>query len=372
MPRIIALILILAGSAVFIALRLIPKNTSSTLEQAPITVEELPNISTEELAPEGVITPNQPEIPAQKTLSNNYHVIQTFNNCGPAALSMALSYYSVNISQQELGAQLRPYQNPVGDNDDKSTTLEEMAKKAEELGFTAYHRPNGSFEVLSALVANDMPVITRTWLKPDDDIGHYRVVKGYDTVAQTLLQDDSLQGANLTYSMEEFNSMWDKFGYEYLVLIPTEKQQIAKQILGEDVDAKKAWAKSLNYWQSIVAENPLDTKAIFSLSIAYYMNGMYEESIKEFEKVENALPSRALWYQIEPILAYKQLGRNDRVFEITDRILNNHNRAFSELYILRGEIYKEQGNIDLARAEFEKAVFYNSQLQSAKDALESL
>ena len=72
-------------------------------------------------------TPTLPPLPSQKILPNDYHVFQTFNNCGPAALSMELSYYGINISQQELVQDLRPYQNPQGDNDDKSVTLDELA-----------------------------------------------------------------------------------------------------------------------------------------------------------------------------------------------------------------------------------------------------
>ena len=66
-----------------------------------------------------------------------------------------------------------------------------------------------------------------------------------------------------------------------------------------------------------------------------------------------------LWYQIEPILAYNKLGEEEKVLEITSAILNNHNRAFSELYQLRGRIYMKRGDLDTARGEFEKALYYN-------------
>src|SRR5688572_7070596 len=131
--------------------------------------------------PVPLITP-----PTSKILPTEYHIFQSFNNCGPAALSMALSHYGINKSQQDLGLALRPWQNPQGDNDDKSTTLEEMANKSKEYGFVPFHRPNGSIQLIKQFITYDIPVITRTWLKPNDDIGHYRVVKGYD--ANTLIQ----------------------------------------------------------------------------------------------------------------------------------------------------------------------------------------
>ena len=312
----------------------------------------------------------QPAI--NKVLNNNYHVFQTFNNCGPAALSMALSYYGINETQQKLGQDLRPYQIPNGDNDDKSVTLEELAEKSREYGFIPYHRPNGSIELIKLFITYDIPIIARTLLKTDEDIGHYRVIKGYDETTQELIQDDSLQGKNLRYLYENFNALWKQFNYEYLVLVPQDKVEIAKAILGEDADEKTAWQKALRQAQGKLQENPNDIYARFNLSVALYNVGEYQRSAEEFEKIEHLLPFRTLWYQIEPILAYYELGNYSRVFQITDRVLSNYNRAFSELYILRGNIYKTQGNIEGARSEFQKAVFYNVNLKPAQEALDSV
>lgn len=294
-----------------------------------------------------------------KILQNDYHIFQTFNNCGPASLSMALSHFGINVSQYELGQQLRPYQIPSGNNDDKSVTLEELAEKSEQFKLIPYHRPNGSIEHIKLFITYDMPVITRTLTKKDEDIGHYRIVKGYDSTKQYIIQDDSLQGKNLKYSYADFNALWKKFNYEYLVLVPEEKKDLAEAILGEDLDTKIAWQKAVRLSQDILHEGPDDIIARFNLSVAFYNTHDYQKSIEEFEKVENKLSFRTLWYQIEPIKAYYQLGNYKRVFEITDRILNNHNRAFSELYLLRGQIYLKLGQSDLARGEFEKASLYN-------------
>lgn len=66
-----------------------------------------------------------------------------------------------------------------------------------------------------------------------------------------------------------------------------------------------------------------------------------------------------LWYQIEPILAYQKLDRRDKVFEITNFIIENGNRAFSEVYQIRGEIYEKEGNTEAANTEFAKVYQYN-------------
>ncbi len=300
--------------------------------------------------------------PAQKILLTTYHVFQSFNNCGPASLSMALRFYGINVSQEELGASLRPYQVPGGDNDDKSVTLNELAEKSTEYGFIPYHRPNGNIEMIKSFITYDMPVITRTWLHRDDDIGHYRVVKGYDSKTNQIIQDDSFENKNLWYSNDEFNDLWKKFNYEYLVLVPLDKKEIADAILGTESDEKKSWEKAVENARKEVSINPDDIYSRFNLSVALYNTGQYKESVDEFEKVENKLSARTLWYQIEPVQAYYELGNYNRVFELTNKIINGQNRAFSELYIIRGKIYQNQGNTIEANNEFDKARFYNKNI----------
>ncbi len=311
--------------------------------------------------PSATLTPTpfliQP--PAVKIIPQKLQVFQSFNNCGPAALSMALSYFGINETQQKLGQDLRPYQNPSGDNDDKSVTLEELKKKANEYGLLSYHRPGGNIEQLKLFISLNIPVITRTWLKQGDDIGHYRVIRGYDDNTKQITQDDSLQGASLKYSYLDFLSLWQGFNFEYLVLVPKEKQAIAEVILGESLDEQTAWEKALNIAREELRQDPENIFTQFNISVAYYYLGDYQKSTETFESVEGKLPFRMLWYQIEPILAYQRLGNYDRVFQLTDKILNNHNRAFSELYQIRGEVYQDLGKEDLAKSEFEKARFYN-------------
>ena len=315
--------------------------------------------------------PTLPSLSTAKIIENDYQIFQTFNNCGPAALSMALSYYGINKSQHELGQELRPYQNPQGNNDDKSVTLDELAKQAEKFNLLAYVRPHGNVKLLKTFIAQGIPVIIETTLTENDDIGHFRVVKGYDDTIGVIIQDDSMQGHNIQFSQDVIDNMWKQYDYEYLVLVPKEKQQIAETILGKDLDEKIAWQEAAVVNQQSLLINPNDVNSRFNLSVALYYLGNYQQSINEFEKIENKLPFRTLWYQIEPIEAYFALGNYQRVFVLTDEILNNGNRAFSELYIIRGKIYQKQGNMQAARAEFEKAVFYNVNMQLAQQLLQS-
>ncbi|OGM05686.1 hypothetical protein A2125_00170 [Candidatus Woesebacteria bacterium GWB1_43_5] len=300
-----------------------------------------------------------PPSPTAKVLAGGYQTFQTFNNCGPASLSMTLRYFGISVSQHTLGDQLRPYQVASGDNDDKSTTLPEMAKKAESYGLLAYHRPNGNIELIKQFISAGIPIITRTWTKVNEDIGHFRVIKGYDDAKGVIIQDDSLQGENLEFSYDEFNILWSKFNYEYLVLTRADQKDLAETILGKNLIESIAWENAAALSNAEVAKNPQNIDAIFNRSVAYYHLAKYKEAAADFEKVELSLPFRTLWYQIEPILTYQKLKNYDRVLLITQRVIDKGNRAFSEAYQIRGEVYQEQEKTDKAQTEFEKVLIYN-------------
>jgi tetratricopeptide (TPR) repeat protein len=225
--------------------------------------------------------------------------------------------------------------------------LEELAKEAEARGFIAYHRPDGSPDILKNFISQGLPVIIRTWLEPGEDIGHYRVIRGYDE--NGFIQDDSLQGKNLRYTVSRLNEIWKPFNYEYLV--------ISTEEIADIPDSKTAWQNTKN---RLIIQSNLDMYDYFNLSVAEYYLDDYQASIDNFEKVESQLPMRMLWYQIEPIQAYFRIGQYDRVMQLTEKILINHNRAFSELYDLRGQVYLKRNNSEAARSEFDKAILYNS------------
>ncbi len=318
------------------------------------------------------VMPTEISLPNSHLIPGGTHVFQTFNNCGPASLSMALSFFDIFVSQQELGNELRPWQSTSGDNDDKSVTLEELEAKAKDYGFLTYHRPNGDIKLIKSFIAEDIPVVMRTLLEEGNDIGHYRVVFGYDDTTGHVIQNDSLQGKGLYYTYDELLALWKPYGYEYLVLVPEAKQAIAERILGENVEVNLAWQNAVINLQKEVAANPNDLDLAMSLSVAYYHVGNYEKSIEVFEQIEPRLPFRTLWYQIEPLKSYQELRRYDEVLPRIENVLTNHNRAYSELYQMRGEIYLDQGRVSEAREQFELAIYYNENYEPARESLQRL
>ncbi len=307
-------------------------------------------------------------LPVAKELEDGYYVSQTRNNCGPSALSMDFSFYGVHVSQETLADDLRPTHSEVG-NDDKSTTPEELVAEIQKYGFTAYYRPNGSIQELKEFVANGIPVMTRTLFIPTEDFGHYRVIKGYDDTTGQIIDEDGFQGPEIHYSYSDFMSLWEEYNYEYIVIVPPGKEALVQSIIGADVSTTTAWQNARTVAQAAYTSNPSDFRAGFNLSVADYYLGNYADSVAEFQQVQSQIPQHTLWYQLEPIESYYELGDYSEVFSLANSILNNGDPVYPELLVLEGEAYQKQGDVVQAKAAYELALVYNKNLVSAQQAL---
>ncbi|MDP3965874.1 MAG: C39 family peptidase [bacterium] len=325
---------------------------------------------TEEIEPN---TPARVSTPTAKTIEGLAHVWQSFNNCSSVALLIVLSHWGIADTQERIAEATRPWNNRKGDNDDKSVTLHELADYArEEHGLLTYVRPNGDIELLKKFIANDIPVLTRALTYADKDYVHYRIVRGYDESKKVIIESDGIEGPNEIYTYDEWLHLWKDFNYSYLIIVPPSKKKLAESLLGESLDEKTAWNNAKMRAESELAKNPSDYRAHYNLITALYYLDDYAGTVREFEKTAKSLTAHKLWYQMEPIEAYYKLGKYDRVIELADSVINANNKSVSELYVLKGNIYKSRGDTNSARAEYEKALYYNKNLQSAKDALASL
>ena len=321
---------------------------------------------------ESIPTPTILPLPKKYVIAQKSQVNQTFNNCGPASLSMLFSYQDVIVTQEVLGQKLRPYQNPIGDNDDKSVSMEELAEEAKQYNLLAYHRPHGSMTLLKKLISNNIPVLVRTWLHPNEDIGHFRIIRGYDDETQEIIQDDSYEGGNLQQKYDVFENTWQPFNYEYMIVVPSEKKELVEQLLGTDTDNSQAWKNAYEQAIEEAKAEPQNLYPVFNQSRALFHLNKYQEAQQIYESIQSNLPRRMLWYQIEPIATYVETGNYEKVFTLTDDILSHENRGFSELYLLRADAYMKQGKKDAAREEIQQAIYYNKNLKTAHDALQQL
>ncbi len=369
MKKTFGLLLILVGLIGFLAVQSVKKGEAQDLlVQTQINEDIKPN-STSRPSPANSVLKTPTD---SFKLESPKYIAQSYNNCGPASLAMILNFWGLDFTQERLAGDLRPFNNPKGGVDDKAVFNDEMASYAKLQGLQSLVRPNGDIEKLKLFVTNGIPVVITAWLHKGEDIGHYRIVIGFNDNTQTILTDDSYIGPNQTYSYNDFMEMWKPFNYTYLVVYPENKSAVVNEILGEEVDQNRSYQNSIEKAEKAIESDPMDFYAGFNLASANYFLGNFDKTVSEYEKVENKLPPRMLWYQLEPIYAYHQTGNDQKAIELADQLLNNGNLAFSELYQLKGEIYLKQGKPDLAKDMFEKALYYNKNYSKAKESLEKL
>jgi hypothetical protein len=333
-------------------------------------------------------------LPAQKLLLSDYYVPQTFNNCGPAALSMDFSYFGLSVDQETIADDVRPTHNLTGMNDDKSTMPDQIVAEGEKYGMVGYFRPGGSITLLKQFIAAGIPIIVRTQFSLGDDFAHYRVIKGYEDATSTsavagngqtggqmdgqtggqIIQEDGYQGKDVRFSYADFMTLWKPYNYQYMIIVPPAKQKLVEAILASSnsLDDKTAWINAAQADKKALLQNPSDAVAGFDLSVALYYTGEYQQSVAEFQNMSAHLSPHLLWYQIEPIESYAALGSAQQVFALTNAILSHGDPVFPSLYVLQGQMYAKEGNIAAARSAFEQALFYNKNFASAQAGLSAL
>ncbi|MFN8424085.1 MAG: C39 family peptidase [Anaerolineae bacterium] len=141
------------------------------------------------------------------SLAGVRHAYQTWNNCGPATISMALSVLGLDEGQAKAARRLKP------DPDDKNVSLDELARYAAERGAGTTLRYGGRVDTLATLAAAGYPVIVETWFEPEpgDEMGHYRLVTGFDAARRALTMADSYLGPAITEPYERFDADWRAF-----------------------------------------------------------------------------------------------------------------------------------------------------------------
>jgi len=157
---------------------------------------------------------------------------QTFNNCGPANLSMDLTYWGWPTTQDVTKAGLRTHE------DDRNVMLSEMRDFViEKTNLSALIRYGGTIDTIKSLLSQGYPVLLeRGHTDPEDGwMGHYSIVTAYDDAKQTVRIPDTLLGMmNLGY--DELMRDWAHFDGIYLVVYPPEREAEVLALLGPDAD----------------------------------------------------------------------------------------------------------------------------------------
>lgn len=278
-----------------------------------------------EATPSVVPTATFPPLPAQFSLTSPPYEKQTANNCGPAALSMALHMYGWEGDQSDISDFIKPVTG------DRNVNPEELRYyiRTQAGWLNLEYRVGGDIELLKRLLVANYPVIVEsvTSLDPNDALGptddlwaaHYLLITGYDDNTQTFTIQDTYHGADLTISYSQLEEEWRPFNNLYIVMYFPQFEEEMKSLLGSNWDPNLNRQNALAAAQADSAENPDDAFAWFNLGSDLVYFDRYEEAALAYDKArEIGLPLRMFRYQFGPFLAYFHSNRNDDLLALTD------------------------------------------------------
>ncbi|MBN1147296.1 MAG: tetratricopeptide repeat protein [Anaerolineales bacterium] len=334
-------------------------------------------------SPTPTLTPTP--IPASVVLQGIVHEYQQFNNCGPANLAMALSYWGWQGDQRNTRAFLRPNRE-VDDKNVMPTEMVAFVESESRTGLRALARVGGDLDLLKRLIAAGFPVLIEAGHHPPDDwwMGHYMVVSGYDDALERLTVQDSLISPDLPLPYEEISSRWWRdFNYVYLVIYPPEREAELQAILGlrfdEAYSYQHAAQKALGETAALHGRDLFF--AWFNLGSSQVGLGDYAAAASSYDQAfslyqelpEDQRPYRLMWYQVGPYIAYYNSGRYQDVINLANATFSWAGQpVLEESYYWRGLAYQAQGDLNRAISDFEKAAALNPNYAPPRQALQSM
>lgn len=360
---------------------LTPLPVAAEYAQSDAVVDSLPSPSP---TPPPPATATPWPVPAAVRLTGFRHKFQEWNNCGPATLAMALSYFGLNVGQSDTAAVLRP--NP----EDRNVSPDEMAAYVnEQTDLQAIARANGSRNLLQRLIAADVPVIIEIGIEPPGEYrwlgwyGHYLLPVAYDEALQQFWVYDSWFGTSeeplknahpdgraLTY--EQLEQYWPQFNRNYIALYRPEQAATVAEIIGEDMDETAMWEHNLTQVQADAAADPANPFSWFNLGTVYAALGEYDKATTAYDQARAiGLPWRMLWYQFGPYEAYYQTGRYDDVILLADTTMQDR-PYFEEAYYYKALAQAALGDQAGARENLTRAAEFNPNFLPAVEALAQL
>lgn len=318
--------------------------------------------------------------PAQPSvlLAGLRHEWQTWNNCGPATIAMNLSYFGSTIDQAQAGAVLRL------SADDKNVSPYELVGYAQQQGYVSRRLVNGSTDLARTLLSNGIPVLVETWHEdgPDDGLGHYRLLVGYDDAAQTWTVYDSYDRTNLIsaepygglrFSFGEMDKLWKVFNRAFVLAYPPDRAPVVDAILGAySISEPTMYAAAAVEAQAELTANPGDAFAWFNLGSSLTAQGQYGEAAAAFDQARAiGLPWRMLWYQFEIFEAYLAMGRAQDVVALADQV-NAVTTSIEEIHYWRGRALAMLGDEAGAAQAIQQSLALNPTFTPAQQAAAEL
>jgi hypothetical protein len=355
-----------------------PIPTATPTEAAPQATLTLQPSST--LFPTSTPTSTPTPIPSSVALHGILHEYQQFNNCGPANLAMALSYWGWQGDQRDTRAFLRPNLEV----DDKNVMPAEMVTFVETFtNLRAMTRVGGDLDLIKRLIAAGFPVLIEAGHHPRDDwwMGHYQLISAYDDAAGRLTIQDSLISPDLPFSYDEISTHWWRdFNYVYLLIYPPEREAEILSILGPRADEVFSYQSAAQK-----AQQEIQTLAGRDLFFAWFNLGSSQVGLGDYAAAASAYdqafalyqglseeqrPYRLMWYQIGPYIAYYNTQRYQDVINLANATFSWVGQpVLEESYYWRGLAYQALGDLNRATYDFKKAAALNPNYTPPRQAL---
>jgi tetratricopeptide (TPR) repeat protein len=258
-----------------------------------------------------------------------------WNYCGPANISMALTYWGWDGNRDVVGRAIKPHDK------DKNVMPYEMEyyTNSQVEGISALVRSGGDIDLLQRLVAAGFPVLTEKGYYEYDYngklgwMGHYQFVTGFDRLKGVLVvQDTYKDGPNHEVPYDEFIEGWRSFNYIFLITYPPAREGEVLSLLGPWADPQWAIQRSLETARSEVQTlQAIDQFfAAFNVGTAHVGLFQYVDAALAYDYAfslyavlpdDGNRPYRMMWYQTGPYWAYYYSARYQDVLNLATNTL---------------------------------------------------
>jgi tetratricopeptide (TPR) repeat protein len=322
-----------------------------------------------------------PAIPSAYQMTGLIHIPQHWNNCGPATLTMGLTYFGTPANQDPAAKWLKPTSE---DGNVSPWQMVEYVNKQLAGSVRALSRVGGDLTLLKTLIANNFPVVIEAGYDPEPDrlgwMGHYLLVMGYDDGTQMFMTQDSYLGANTPYTYGHVDEFWEHFNNTYIVLYRLEDEQRLMGLLGTNADPTQNALNALEINRQRALANPNDKFAWFNLGTNYVLLGGYDPQAYQYaaSAYDQArtldLPWRMNWYQFGMYEAYNAVGRYQDVLDLTAIQLREQGTSqyIEETYYYGGIAREGMGERDRALSNLSYALQLNPNFHPAQEAIDQL
>ena len=320
-------------------------------------------------------------IPDRVTLTGFRHEYQTWNNCGPATLGIALSFWGWNGDQQPIAAFTKP------NSRDKNVMPYELVEYVEEeTEFEMIARVGGDIELLKRFLASGMPVIIEKGFegpKLEGWMGHYVLVTGYSDPEERFTVQDSFYGPDQGMSYADLRSYWRAFNFAFLVVYPTDRREAVEGLLGPLADEEYGYRSAAE-----TASNEIYLLTGRDQFFAWFNRGTslmrlqdYAGAAQAFDQAfllypslpEKGRPWRMMWYQTGPYWAYYYTGRYQDVINLATKTLDAMSQpALEESYYWRALARQAMGDSKGAIKDLRSSVEYHPGFEPSLIQLQQL